>query len=182
MGECLERYPQYAYQLGLLFETALLLNLGHNVKPSPTFNAYTRTALVQYVRTHPRQPRSGIPMFQRTAIAFSLIMVIFLATGTVQAQTAMPGDALYSWKITSENVWLAISFNQVSTKLALSERRLNEWIAVSGDPAQSEIAMNSYVDALASLQGTEDVETLGFIVPVLQSQQDTLDDAGLRLI
>jgi RNA polymerase sigma factor (sigma-70 family) len=179
MGECLERYPQYAYQLGLLFETVLLLNLGHNVKPSPTFNAYTRTALVQYVRTHPRQPRVVMPRFQRLAMAVSLMVFTVLATGTAQAQIALPGDALYSWKLTSENVWLAISLNQLSTKLALSERRLTEWIAVSDDPVQSEIAMNSYLNALAGLQGTEDMATLVLIVPVLQSQQETLDDAGL---
>lgn len=181
LDNCLTRYPIYAAQLKPLLKTALLLSLGRDVKPMPTFNAYTRTALVQYVRTHPRKPKIVItPAFQRTALAFTVMLTLLVATGTAQAQSALPGETLYSWKRASEEVWRAFSLNPVATNIILIERRADELIAVGDDPAQMAIAMQSYLDALARLESTNDVETLKTIVlPALVAQQQTLQDAGL---
>ncbi|MBC7877305.1 MAG: sigma-70 family RNA polymerase sigma factor [Anaerolineales bacterium] len=180
LDNCLTRYPMYAAQLKPLLKTALLLSLGRDVKPMPTFNAYTRTALVQYVGTHPRQPRIIItPAFQRTALAFTVMVALLVATGTAQAQSALPGETLYSWKRASEEVWRTFSLNPVATNIILTERRADELIAVVDDPAQMAIAMQSYLEALARLE-TNDAATLTTIVlPALVAQQQTLQDAGL---
>jgi hypothetical protein len=179
LAECLARYPEYTAQLSPLLETALLLDLAHDVKPSPTFNAYTRDALIQYVRSHPHQPQIIMPVFQRAALTFAVLVAALLVTGTTHAQSAMPGDTFYAWKRTSEQVWRAVSFNPVDTDIILAERRLNEWIAVANDPAHSTNARRGYLEALTKLKSPGDVETLTQIVPELRSQQQALDDAGL---
>ncbi len=179
MDECLARYPQHAEQLKPLLQTALLLNHGSEVMPSPTFNAYTRSAVIQYIRSHPRQPQRVMPLFQRAALTFAVLVAALLVTGTVHAQSAMPGDFYYGWKRTSESVWRALSLDQVSVDIFLAERRLNEWIAVANDSARSTSAMNSYQDAISRLESANGVKTLTLIVPALQSQQQALNDAGL---
>jgi hypothetical protein len=181
VDECLARYPEHAEELKPLLQTVFLLNRARNVAPSPTFNAYTRSAVIQYVRSHPRQTRNIIPLFQRTAFSFAMLVAALLVTGTVHAQSALPGDTFYAWKRTSEQVWRAVSLNPVSADLVLAGRRLDEWIAVADDPELSPSAKNNYLDAISKLESTKDVANLTHIVPVLQSQQQTLNDAGLSI-
>jgi hypothetical protein len=113
------------------------------------------------------------------AMTLATLVVALLVTGTVHAQSALPGDTYYDWKRTSELAWRALAFDPVAADIILAERRLNEWIAVANDPALSTTAMNSYQDALSKLKSTDDVETLTLVMPVLQLQQQTLNDAGL---
>jgi hypothetical protein len=149
------------------------------VEPLSTFTAYTRSAVDQYTRTHPRQPQVVMPAFQRAALAFAMLVAALLVTGTVHAQSAMPGDTFYSWKRTSERAWRALSLNPAATDIILAERRLNEWIAVANDPARNSDAMTEYMDVLSRLESTNDVATLTMVVPALQQQQQKLNDAGL---
>jgi RNA polymerase sigma factor (sigma-70 family) len=180
LDECLLLYPEYASQLSPLLETALLLNLGRDVEPLPTFTAYTRSAVTQYMRSHPRQRRIVMPLIQRTALTFAVLIAALLVTGTAEAQSALPGDTLYTWKRASEQVWRAISPNPVATDVTLAERRLYEWIAVAKDPSRSAGAKTAYLESLTSLRSrNNDVETLTVIVPVLQLQQAELNNAGL---
>ena len=179
VDECLACYPEHAAQLKPLLQTVLHLNRGREVMPSPTFSAYTRSAVIQYIRSHPRQPRNIMPLFQRSALAFAMLLVALLITGTAQAQSALPGSAFYSWKLTSEHVWRAFALNPTTADLVISERRLSEWIAVSDDPTLSAGAKNDYLDALSKLETVSDVQTLTVLVPALKSQQQTLNNAGL---
>jgi RNA polymerase sigma factor (sigma-70 family) len=179
LEECLVRYPDFAAQLNPLLETALLLTLGRNVKPSPIFNAYTHDALNQYVQTRPRQSRIIMPMLRRAALTFAMLVAVLLATGTAHAQSALPGDTFYTWKRTSEQVWRTISLDPVATDIALSERRLNEWIAVAKDQTRSTSAKDGYLEALARLKATKNKETVALIVPALESQQQILNKTGL---
>ncbi len=181
LDECLLLYPEYASLLSPLLETALLLNVGRDVEPLSTFTAYTRSALTQFIQTHPRQRRIVIPMVQRTALTFSMLVAVLLITGTAQAQSALPGDTLYTWKRASEQVWMSISPDPVATNIILVERRLNEWITVAKDPSRSAGAKVAYLEALTSLgsKNNNDVNTLTLIVPSLQLQQVALNNAGL---
>jgi DNA-directed RNA polymerase specialized sigma24 family protein len=180
LDECLLLYPEHATQLSPLLETALLLNLGRDVEPLSTFTAYTHSAVTQYTQTHPRQPKIVVPVFQRTTVAFAMLVAAFLVTGTAHAQSALPGESFYSWKRASEQAWRALSPNPVATDIFLAERRLAEWIAVSDDPSRSAIAMADYLEVLSRLESTDDMAaTVTLIVPALQQQQQTLSDAGL---
>jgi hypothetical protein len=165
-------------QLKPLLQTVFLLNRGCEVMPSSTFTAFTRFSLIEYARSHPRQ-QQGVAMSWRMATTLATLVVAFLVTGTVHAQSALPGDIDYGWKRTSELAWRALAPNPVAVDIILSERRLNEWVAVANDPALNTNASNSYRDALSKLESSRDGETFARIVPALQSQQQTLKDAGL---
>lgn len=171
-------------QLKLLMQTVFLPDHGGEVIPSPTFTAFTRFALIEYARSHPRQQRGirqqrGVALSWRMATTLVMLVVALLVTETVHAQSALPGDINYGWKRTSELAWRALAPDPVAADIILSERRLNEWIAVAHDAALNTSAMNSYRDALSRLASSRDVETFARIVPVLQSQQQTLKNAGL---
>jgi DNA-directed RNA polymerase specialized sigma24 family protein len=171
-------------QLKPLLQTAFLLDHGAEVMPSPTFAAFARFAVIEYARSHPRQQRGirqqrGVALSWRMAMTLAMLVVALLVTGTVHAQSALPGDIDYGWKRTSELAWRALAPDPVAADIILSERRLNEWIAVANDPALSTSAMKSYQDALSKLKSTDDVEALALVMPVLQLQQQTLNDAGL---
>jgi hypothetical protein len=179
-GECLYRYPEYAPQLDPLLEAVRLLDLGRDVKPLPTFNAYTHDALIQYLRTHPRRSWKAVaPALRRAALTFAVLVVALLVTGTAHAQYSLPGDPFYGWKRTSEEVWHALMPNSAATDLMLAQRRLEEWIAVADNPRLSAIAKENYEKALSRLNSTEDEETLAFIESALLSQQALLSEAGL---
>ena len=182
LDECLLLYPEYASLLSPLLETALLLNVGRDVESLSTFTAYTRSALTQFIQTHPRQRRIVIPMVQRTALTFAMLAAVLLITGTTaQAQSALPGDTLYTWKRASEQVWISISPNPVATDIIIVERRLDEWITVAKDPSRSAGAKTAYLESLTSLRSrnNNNFETSALILPSLQSQQENLNTVGL---
>jgi RNA polymerase sigma factor (sigma-70 family) len=181
LDECLLFYPECATQLSPLLETAILLNLGRDVEPLPTFTAYTHSALTQYIQSHLRQRRIVMPVIQRTAFTFAVLAAVLLVTGTAQAQSALPGETFYTWKRASEQVWRAISPDPLATDVILAERRLDEWVAVAKDPLRNPGAEVAYLEALTKLGSgnNRDVNTLTLILPSLQSQQRTLDHAGL---
>jgi DNA-directed RNA polymerase specialized sigma24 family protein len=180
LDECLLFYPEYATQLSPLLETALLLNLGRDVEPLPTFTAYTRSAVTQFIQSHPRQRRIVMPVIQRTALTFAVLAAALLVTGTAQAQSALPGETFYPWKRASEQVWRAISPDPLGTDVFLAQRRLDEWISVAKDPSRSAGAKTAYLESLTSLRTkNNNVETNALILPSLKSQQVTLNTAGL---
>ena len=154
VDECLLLYPEYTTQLSPILETALLLNLGHDVEPLPAFTAYTRSAVTQYVQSHPRQRQIVMPVYQRTALTFAVLIAALLVTGTAEAQSALPGETFYTWKRASEQVWRAISPDPVATDIILAERRLDEWIAVAKDPSRSGGAKTAYLELLTVLRST----------------------------
>jgi DNA-directed RNA polymerase specialized sigma24 family protein len=179
LGDYLARYPEYAARLNSILETVRLLNLGRDVTPLRSFREYTHDALIQYLRSHPRQRYLTMPIFQRSALTFAMLVAAFLVTGTVHAQSVLPGDNFYSWKRTSEKAWRALSPDPVATDIILAERRLTEWVKVAGDSTYNGSAKSDYLEVLARLESANDVETLKRIVSALQLQQQTLIVAGL---
>jgi len=178
VDECLARYPHYAKQLRPLLRTVLFMNLGRNVKPAPAFEARTRASLTRHMRSHPRPPRN-LPLFPRLALTLAILVTALLITGTAYAQSSLPGDQLYGWKRTSEQIWRALSLDPLATDIAIAHRRLHEWLAVADDPARSDEARKNYFEALGKLKSVDDAESLTRVLPALQSQQDVLRDAGL---
>jgi hypothetical protein len=112
-------------------------------------------------------------------MALIILAAAMLATGTVYAQSALPGNPFYGWKRASENIWLALSPNSVATKIMLAERRLQEWIAVADDPELSLVAIHEYEDAIDTLKAVGDEESLNVILSALEAQQVDLINSGL---
>jgi DNA-directed RNA polymerase specialized sigma24 family protein len=174
-------------------------------EPHPTFNAYTRAWLTRYLQLRPRGPipspmgtgassrrelvtrgsrvRVPSPRFvtvtRRMAMVSAVLMAALLFTGTAKAQSALPGDALYGWKRTSEQVWLSVSPDRVGTEIALADRRLAEWIAVEHDPVRSEHAQRDYSSMLTSLEATGGAQSRARVLPVLQAHEVKLEHSGL---
>src|SRR5690349_18612204 len=113
LGQCLNRHPGQAAELRPMLEAAMRLKQGRQVRPSGALRDRTRAQLAEHMASHPRRPPRGghaIPKFAVTlvALAFALFVV-----GTAFAQAALPGQTLYSWKLSTERAWRAASADQV---------------------------------------------------------------------
>ena len=180
--ELIALYPEYAAQLAPLLQTVISLASARDVTPLPTFIAYTREALLHYMVSHPRRSQRSVnvTVSWRLASALAVLIVSLLATQTAQAQAALPGEPLYNWKRASELVWRAISLDPVSIDIVLAERRIDEWIAVADDPERSASALDGYREVISRLQSATAEQKIVRIVPVLRTQQQILNDAGLK--
>jgi hypothetical protein len=130
------------------------------------------------MKSNPRRKRKFFP-FWRIAIALAVFMLAFLSTGTVYAQDALPGDAFYNWKLTSEQAWRTVSIDRVGVDLTLADRRLNEYVAVSNNPVLIGKALNGYHQVLNTLRSEMNGDTAGRIRPVLEAHQKSLKESGL---
>ncbi|HEX6034057.1 MAG TPA: hypothetical protein VFY83_06460 [Anaerolineales bacterium] len=178
IDECLARYPEHAAQLQPLLVAATKLARGREVMPDPSYRLRARSQLNVYMQRNPQRKRVS-PMFWRFSIAFATVMMLFLASGTAFAQQALPGDALYNWKLTSEHVWRYTSSDQIGYDIALSNRRMNELLVVSGDEARRASAIQNYERLLIKFQNAENAGDRARILPVLRAQHQALLEAGV---
>lgn len=180
LDECLARHPKHAAQLKPLLQTASRLERGQEVRPSPAFKARARARLTLHMQAHPRRKPVFLP-FLRVAFSMAVLVLVFLAAGTALAQGALPGEMLYDWKLSSEQAWRATSSDSLAVDLALSERRVDEMLAVSSDAAAYASALKGYQETLARLTVQMDADAAARILPVLQSQQERLAQGGLSV-
>jgi hypothetical protein len=180
LEECLARNPNHAVQLEPVLITADRLKRGRAVTPSPFFAARLRSELMQKTQAAPR--RSIFPfLFQRMTFNVAILLLIFVLTSTAFAQLALPGETLYGLKLTSENVWRVVTTDPVGTDLQISQRRINEYVAVSKDEVRRARVLNGYHDLLLRLQAQEDEEEKARILTTLKSHQDSLRKVGLSI-
>jgi Domain of unknown function (DUF5667) len=100
----------------------------------------------------PRQGRFSFPLMLRPALAAAAIFVLVLAGATSAAASSLPGDPLYAMKRATEDVRLALTFDDVARTQLLSEltdRRLQELAEiVKRRPASAPTATQEYADAV----------------------------------
>ncbi|MEW6406366.1 MAG: hypothetical protein AB1649_31670 [Chloroflexota bacterium] len=178
LDECLVRHPEHAAQLLPLLLAARRAQHGRAVTPSPAFKARTRTAVMQQARSHPRPNQRKILL--RAALSVAFILAAFLAVSAL-AQAALPGDALYHWKLTSETAWRSIAPDTLGVDLALADRRVEEIVAVTGDEVRVIEALEEYKVLLARFQSDAVTAHQERIAPVLASHRTTLAQAGLLI-
>jgi hypothetical protein len=106
---------------------------------------------------------------------------MFAFVTTAFAQAALPGDTLYGLKLASENVWRTLTTDPLGTDLELSNRRINEYVAVSKDETRRARVLNGYHELLVRFQTEEDEVEKERILQVLKSQQDSLRNVGLSI-
>ena len=172
VDECLARHPRHAAQLKPVLLVADSFEQGLAIEPSPAFKARARAKLTLHMQAHPRHrsSRAGFA-FWRLVTGLAMLMLALLATGTVYAQSAVPGDLLYTWKLTSERAWRAVSPDPIRTDLMIANRRIDEMNAVANDPVRSALALEGYQEVLARLQAELDAETLEGLLPQLETEQ-----------
>lgn len=178
IDECLARYPEHATQLQPLLVAATKLARGREVMPDPSYKMRARSQLNVYMQRNPQRKRVS-PVFWRLSIAFVTMVTLFLASGTAFAQQALPGDALYTWKLTSEHIWRYTYSDQIGYDIALSNRRMNELLVVSGDESRRASAIQNYERLLIKFRNAEDADDRARILPVLRAQHEALLEAGV---
>ena len=180
IDECLALYPEQAAQLEPLLKAATKLSRAWEVIPNPAYKARARAQLSVYMQQNPQRKRVS-PIFWRVAIGVMTMLVAFLATGTTFAQQALPGDQLYDWKLTSENIWRMTSNDQLGVDITLSNRRVNELVVVSGDQMGRERALENYEKLLVKFNATKNEKDRARILPVLRVQHASLVKAGVSI-
>jgi len=180
LDECLVRYPEHAAELTSLLGASTRLARAGEVMPSPVFKARTRTELNAYIQSHPRGKRPA-PFVWRLAFNAMTTFLAFFILGTAIAQRALPGDTLYSWKLSSEHVWRTVSVDRLQTDLTLSNRRVKELVKVYGDQARRARAVENYQEMLVNFKSDEDVRHQERIVPVLRFHQASLHEVGISI-
>lgn len=181
VDECLARHPEHAAQLKPLLQTAARFDAAQNIKPSPAFKARARGQLTNYMKIHPRRKmRTAFPAW-RLAVGWAVVIFALFATETAFAQGALPGQTLYAWKLSSENIWRAIAPNPVAVDLTLADRRVAEMTAVAGNPAEEAQAQNGYLEVLTRLKSEADAQNQALILQTLQSHQKKLSGSGISI-
>lgn len=176
--ECLARYPEHAGELKPLLQAATRLARGREVMPDPAYKARARTQLNVFMQQHPQRRRIS-PVLWRFAISAAAVLLIFVASGTAFAQTSLPGDALYNWKLTSEHVWRLTSSDPLSVDITLSNRRVNELVSLSDNAARQARAIENYEKLLIKFNAEQDEAKRARILPILRAQHEALTKAGI---
>jgi hypothetical protein len=180
--ECLARYPQFEAQLEpLLYSIVLLQDKAQAIRPSPFLRAQLRSELNQAIEKSQR-PRERMPfLFGRMALNLAVLMVALVMTNTLFAQKALPGEELYDWKLASENFWRSVTTDPLGTDLKISERRIDEYVAVSSDDARRQEVLLGYNKLLVRFKEEKDESDRARILNVLKAQRDALRRMGLTI-
>ena len=181
VDECLARHPRHAPQLEPILLTSAYLARGREARVSDAFQARVRSRLLREMRARPHKPVRSIFPFMRLATGFAVILLALLATGTVYAQSVLPGNPFYGWKLASETIWRSVSPDPIATDLALAERRVEELIAVRNDPALYALALNAYLEVSVRLRLELDTENGAQILAALESHVEALNQSGIVL-
>ena len=179
VDECLNRHPGHALQLRPVLLTHTSLERFGEARPSAAFKARVRAKLTQQMQAHPRKSSRFNFAFMRLATNFAVIALVFVGAGTAYAQSALPGDTFYEWKLVSENAWRAVSSDPVRTDLAIANRRMNELIAVGHDPVLYSQALDAYLEVAARLRSEMTAENEALILQTLDSQVEALKKSGV---
>src|SRR5439155_4443515 len=119
------------------------------------FAAIAEQMAPRYARR--RAPASRPLILQRTAIAVAIVAAMMGAVDTASAQS-LPGETLYQWKRTKEDISLALVTDPDQRSHLMVEyagRRLNEFnkLVAKGDAADSTLVSDTLTSLLDNLQG-----------------------------
>ena len=182
LEQCLARYPQHSAQLKSLLDAGVRLQRGRELHPSAAFKERTRSKLMDHAHAHPRRPgKNHAPVLLRMMVGIAALLILFLATGTAFAQGALPGGALYLWKLSSERAWRAFSPDPVNVDLQIADRRADELIVVYQDQGRQATALTGYHNALDRLEADNNAKSDTRILQTLDTHHDRLTKAGITV-
>lgn len=126
--EVLGRYPEHAADLRHVLETtALLVQLPPS--PSPQAREASRKAFLQHGQELRQQKKQGNARpLRRFFLSFASLALVVILVGLFAAQYAIPGDPLYGFKRSVENVRLSVASpaQQQQLRRAFEEERNHE--------------------------------------------------------
>lgn len=155
LADCLAHYPESSAELRPILEAAQMVGTMSQLGIRPEFRAGARARLIEHMHTNPRKAvrfnwRQSTAL--RYAASMAVVLVAFATAGTALAQRALPGDALYTWKLTSESFWRSLQQNQFDADYYLAQRRLQELQAVQGYPDLEQLGVQIYSGVLRQLR------------------------------
>ncbi|MCW5874104.1 MAG: hypothetical protein KIS88_05610 [Anaerolineales bacterium] len=156
-AEALEHYPQYRKALEPLLEAALQVRQVQSLGLSAAAKTRGRAALEAHMAARPGFHAPGF-RWARLASGLAAVGLALVTATTAMAQSALPGDVLHPVKLYSEQVWRSLQTNPVQADLSIAQRRLEELLAVEGNPERVPDAMSAYASSLEVLR--RDLESL----------------------
>ncbi len=144
--QCLQSYPEQAAELEPLLRTALATGKAVAIQPRPEFRAKARYQFRSALREMEGGGRRSLfGWFPRWATSVAIVLVVLVAgSGTVAAASnSMPDNPLYSVKLATEQVRLALTpspLGKAEFCASLADRRVEEilYAAGKGNPRQVE--------------------------------------------
>jgi hypothetical protein len=161
---CLSRYPEHAAELEPLLRTASRTLKATDIRPRPEFRDRARYQFQTAMREMPvKESRGFLAVFKPALVTVIMLAIVLLAGGGVVAAAgnSLPGSPLYSVKLATESVRLALAPSALG-KAALNAQFANERIheiiklAEKGDAsliAEATDRMNRQLMAVANLAG-----------------------------
>jgi hypothetical protein len=179
--ECLAQHPEYSAQLEPFLHTATHLEQGRGLAPSEAYKSNARDQLMAHMQAHPRRNKRNLSRGWSIAISLAVLVVAFFITGTAFAQGALPGQPLYDWKLSSEQLWRVSSYDQVSVDLAIADRRTFELTSLTSNSAYESRALAGYKEVLFRLDSEVNTLNKDRISYSLKSNQLKLSAAGIKI-
>ncbi|MEX1247181.1 MAG: hypothetical protein WEA61_01760 [Anaerolineales bacterium] len=179
LEECLARYPEFSDDLRPLLASAGKLSGFQALQVRHEFRARARARLVEHMHANPRREagwRNSLAF--RYAASFAVLVLALGTAGTALAQRALPGDALYQWKLTTERFWRSVQRDLISADLFLAERRATELRAVQGMPELELIGVDAYshlIDQI-KLDLTTSPDQIEWVNQVFSAHRESLSD------
>lgn len=182
VAECLALYPHYWAQLEpILFTADFLMESREEVMPTPFLRARIRGELNRRIKTSQRRNSKTNMLFWRMALNVAVLLFALVMTNTLFAQGALPGETLYDWKLTSEELWRTVTVDPLGTDLMISDRRIDEYVAVSQDEQRRAEVLVGYNRLLVRFREESNEQDKARILQALKSQRDSLRKVGLSI-
>jgi hypothetical protein len=149
--DCLKSYPEYARELEPLLRTAFSAKIISTIQPRPEFKSRARSefqAAVRGVQAKKAQKTSRFSLRWNWQPAWSMavatiaLVVIVIGSMAAASRNSMPDDALYSLKIATENVQLALTTSEIGKaerNARFADIRVDEIIQMTSTGTSQEV-------------------------------------------
>lgn len=189
----IEKYPQYANALRPRLEAMLwLVSAKKNLEPRQGFTSSSRQYMEQQFKSF--QPRSFWPrVFSRytpqrwvfnivSPIIVLFLLALVINSAILTARLSIPGDPFYSTKLLTEDIQVALTFNQLHKTdlyIEFSRERTTEFVelVLEGDYELLPPAANRLeTEIIASLHSINDIPLQNQTVeqPMIMELKETL--------
>ncbi len=177
---CLSRYPEHAAELEPLLRTARDTMKITDIQPRPEFRDRARYQFQAAIRELPVKERRGFFSVLRPSLATVIVLAVVLLAGggvVAAASNSLPGSPLYSVKLATEAVRLALTpsdLGKAELNAAFADERVDEIIrmAENGDAAlidETTDRLNKQLIAVANLAVTGEEATEGAYFNAMQA-------------
>ncbi len=182
--QCLADFPEHRDTLKPLLETALALKEISAIQPSPEFRERARNRFYTALREREVQRSQAFFRWQpRWAVAVAIVLFIVLAGGVTAAAAngSMPDQPLYSVKLATEQVRLALTpsaLGKAEFYARLADKRVAEIARMANEnkPEKIEQAtqhLGNYLADIANLSSVQKEASLTAMAPTAPRVQTT---------